>query len=463
MQSLRAIYDIFGINMQNYLKIIRRLDSTFSNYHTAGIIIIGDEILKAQVKDTNSHFISNLLYKCGVKVKKISVLSDDVDEIANEIRDFSRKYTHVITSGGIGPTHDDVTFEGLGKAFGCPLHYHPTLVDIVKNKFGVENASSPGFKLAHIPKEASLHFGINQETGRPLAYPCVTLKNVFVFPGSPNFLRGSFGSLCNKLFATNKTFVTAQVFLNAREEVFADALTCVSKEFPQVNFGSYPEFIHSYYRARITIESDTEDMTQKAKERFCSLIPTNILIDYDDSPMDDVVMKYERFLNRQKERRHTFENSLRHIEYIYKDTDNVAIYFDSNVESIVMLHLAFIVNKRIFKNGNKLQLLCFKKETISPTDEDFLNQIMETYNADILFFKNTPQKDIEILKWKVPNLKFMLMGAKSEVEKKEIYNLKDDVLNGIKIEFPLIDWTDTDLWTFVRCLSLSYCPVYDKS
>ncbi|XP_043469196.1 FAD synthase-like [Leptopilina heterotoma] len=462
MQSHRAFY-IFGFNVQNYLKIIRRLNCTLSNHHTAGILIIGDEILKAQVKDTNSHFISNLLYKCGVKVKKISVLSDDVDEIANEIRDFSRKYTHVITSGGIGPTHDDVTFEGLGKAFGCPLYYHPTLVDIVKNKFGVTSDSSPGFKLAYIPKEASLYFGVNHETGRPLAYPCIKLKNVCVFPGSPNFLRGSFGSLYNKLFGTNKNFVTTQVFLNAREEVFADALTSVSKEFPLVNFGSYPEFIHSYYRARITIESDTEAMTQKAKERFCSLIPTNILIDYDSSPMENVIMKYEHFLDNQKEKRNFYENSLRHIEYIYQDTDNVGIYFDSNVESTVMLHLAFVANKRILKNGNKLRLLCFQKETLSPADEDFLNQLIDTYNADIMLFKETPQKDIEVLKWKIPKLKFILVGAKSDVEKREIYNLKDDVLNGIKIEFPLMNWTDTDVWTFVRSLSLSYCPIYDKS
>lgn len=462
MQSHRAFY-IFGFNVQNYLKIIRRLNGTLSNHHTAGILIIGDEILKAQVKDTNSHFISNLLYKCGVKVKKISVLSDDVDEIANEIRDFSRKYTHVITSGGIGPTHDDVTFEGLGKAFGCSLYYHPTLVDIVKNKFGVKSDSSPGFKLAYIPKEAALYFGVNHETGRPLAYPCIKLKNVCVFPGSPNFLRGSFGSLCNKLFGTNKNFVTTEVFLNAREEVFADALTSVSKEFPFVNFGSYPEFIHSYYRARITIESDTEAMTQKAKERFCSLIPTNILIDYDNSPMENTIMKYEHFLDKQKERRNFYENSLRHIEYIYQDTDNVGIYFDSNVESTVMLHLAFVANKRILKNGNKLRLLCFQKETLSPADEDFLNQLIDTYNADIMLFKETPQKDIEVLKWKIPKLKFILVGAKSDVEKREIYNLKDDVLNGIKIEFPLMNWTDTDVWTFVRSLSLSYCPIYDKS
>lgn len=89
--------------------------------------------------------------------------------------------------------------------------------------------------------------------------------------------------------------------------------------------------------------------------------------------------------------------------------------------------------------------------------------MLSRYNADIMLFKETPQKDIEVLKWKIPKLKFILVGAKSDVEKREIYNLKDDVLNGIKIEFPLMNWTDTDVWTFVRSLSLSYCPIYDKS
>ncbi|XP_033219747.1 FAD synthase-like [Belonocnema kinseyi] len=461
MQPLSTSGIIFGTNSKNYLKIIRQIRSTFPRNQTAGIIIIGDEILKAQVKDTNSQFICNLLYKCGVRVKKISVISDNVDEVANEIREFSGKYTHVITSGGIGPTHDDVTYEGLGKAFGSPLHYHPKLVDIVKNKFGVESASSPGFKLAYIPKEASLHFGKNEETGRPLTYPCVTLKNVFVFPGSPNFLKGSFGSLCEKLFRTSKHFFSTQLYLNAREEVFANALTSVSKEFPDVTFGSYPDFSHSYYKARVTIESDNELEAQKARDKFCSLIPNNILVDYDQSPLENVVQKFERFVEKQKERR-IYEDCLNKIESIYQAADKVAIYFDSNAESIVLTHLAFIASKRIQRNSSKIELLYCPQGKISSAEEKFLKQIVETYAVSLVFLKESPQEAIQNLPLTRPDLNIILFGAKSEEEKKEVFKESEELPRDIKMESPLMGWTSTNVWTFLTSLSLSYCSASDK-
>lgn len=91
-----------------------------------------------------------LLYECGIKVEKISVIRDDVDIIANEIFEFSGKYKYVITSGGIGPTHDDMTFEGLAKAFNDSLHYHPWLFDIIRELYKTEDKSSPAFKMANV-------------------------------------------------------------------------------------------------------------------------------------------------------------------------------------------------------------------------------------------------------------------------------------------------------------------------
>ncbi|XP_012264499.2 FAD synthase-like isoform X2 [Athalia rosae] len=250
------------------------------------IQVIGDEILKAQVIDTNSNYICSLLYGNGVKVKKISVISDEIDRIAEEIVHFSNKYTYVITSGGIGPTHDDVTFEALAKAFGDKLHYHPKLVEVIKTFASSQDISSPAYKLARIPETASLKYGVNQETGEKLVYPCVTLKNVYVFPGSPLFLKKSFGNVYKELFITNHNFISKQLYLSAREELFADALTKVSEEFPNVTFGSYPTTNTSYYQARVTIESDSEENTDKALARFVELAPPNAVIDFDSKRKD---------------------------------------------------------------------------------------------------------------------------------------------------------------------------------
>ncbi|KAL7288926.1 hypothetical protein TKK_0016892 [Trichogramma kaykai] len=261
----------------NYsVKWIQRWASSTNEQKTAGIIVIGNEILKAQVKDTNSHFICTHLYRCGVKVEKISVIGDNVDEIAQEIKHFSKKYTHVITSGGIGPTHDDVTYEGLAKAFNDTLHRHPAIAEAIRKYFRVEDPSSPAYKLSEIPKRAVLKFGINEATKLPHNFPCVILENVYVFPGSPIFLERGFGSLCKVLFDSNSRFACTELLINASEEVFADVLTSLSKEYPNVIFGSYPEEASNYI-ARVTIESTNEADMEKAKRKFCSLLPPHII------------------------------------------------------------------------------------------------------------------------------------------------------------------------------------------
>ena len=84
---------------------------------TAGIIIIGDEILKGQTQDTNTHFLAKNLKTCGFKLERVVVISDDIDIIAEEVKQFSDNFDYVLTSGGVGPTHDDVTYEGVAKGF----------------------------------------------------------------------------------------------------------------------------------------------------------------------------------------------------------------------------------------------------------------------------------------------------------------------------------------------------------
>lgn len=246
---------------------------------TAGIIIIGNEILRAQVKDTNSYFVCDLLYKCGVKVKKISVIGDDVEEIKKEIQEFSARYNYVVTSGGIGPTHDDVTYEALAKAFDDELHYDPTMVSIIEKLFKNPDRSSPAYKMAKIPRKAILRFGVNGKTGQKLTYPRVTLGNVYVFPGSPTFLEKSFESLCAELFDEKRPFAKDELFLDANEESFAKALDIVAEEFPNVTFGSYPEISNKCYRARVTVESEDEETTKSAVARFRSLVPPTIFVD----------------------------------------------------------------------------------------------------------------------------------------------------------------------------------------
>jgi len=102
---------------------------------TAGVVIIGDEILKGQTQDTNTYFLAQNLRQLGVGLQRVSVIPDDLDIIADEVKNFSKKFDFVLTSGGIGPTHDDITFEGVAKAFDRKVEYNPTLVDLCKAWF----------------------------------------------------------------------------------------------------------------------------------------------------------------------------------------------------------------------------------------------------------------------------------------------------------------------------------------
>ncbi|XP_023290065.1 FAD synthase isoform X2 [Orussus abietinus] len=446
---------------ETYVQIMCSLHGNPLDYHTAGLIVIGDEILKAQVKDTNSAFMCKLLYDCGVKVKKISVISDNVQEITNEISHFSQKYTYVVTSGGIGPTHDDVTYEALGKAFDSSFHYHPTLVDIVKEEFKIQDRSSPAFKIAYIPKDAELKFGHSLKTGKKLRFPCVTLKNVYVFPGSPWFFEESFGSLYKELFGTNRHFVKKEIFLNAAEETFADALTEVSKEFPQVTFGSYPETAQCYYKVRVTVESDNISDTMQATERFCSLAPTRAVVDYDRAPEEDPVAKYQRFSKNHPGK--FYDDTVQLLEGFYKEPKKVAILIGSSIKSTVLLHLAHIALHRL-QSDAKLQVVYRKPEEVFPEIEEFVKNLIDRYGTELTILETNSEELVDKLALAKPEVKILLVGSKTSEFGAEPFKdiIKSTLTGPIEIKYPLANWSVDHVWTIARALSLPYCRLYDE-
>lgn len=124
--------------------------------------------------DTNSSFLTRALRKLGVSVQRITVIPDVQDVIAKEVALLSTQYTHLITSGGIGPTHDDVTFESIALAFQEELYPHPELSRLVREFFGVVDENSAAMKLAMVPRSAKLNYGTDPQTGQPLRYPLVS-------------------------------------------------------------------------------------------------------------------------------------------------------------------------------------------------------------------------------------------------------------------------------------------------
>lgn len=249
---------------------------------TAGIIIIGDEILKGHTKDTNSHFLLKKLWSLGVKVGKVSVISDDVDEIAREVRKFASLFSVVITTGGIGPTHDDVTMQGIAKAFEEDLVLNEELVRLISGVYELSEhqIKSSHLKMARVPYSVKLSNG-KDSSGKPSNFPLISAHNVYIFPGVPQFLEKEFAVLENLLLISNskKQFVLRKIYLSADETAIASILDEVDEKFKgTVHLGSYPDVCNQEFKVKLTVESDSVDGLEEAWHYLLARLPKDLIV-----------------------------------------------------------------------------------------------------------------------------------------------------------------------------------------
>ncbi len=155
---------------------------------TAGIIIIGNEILSGKVTDKNSPYLCKELRILGVEVKQIITIPDVPEEIGKTVLEFSKSFNWVFTSGGIGPTLDDLTVASIAKEFGAPLFESPQIMEAIY-KYRGENMTDAHRRMAMIPKGSEL---IEYAEGRP---PQLQFHNIFIFPGIPEFLKSRFSNI----------------------------------------------------------------------------------------------------------------------------------------------------------------------------------------------------------------------------------------------------------------------------
>jgi len=240
-------------------------------YHikTAGIIIIGNEILSGKVQDSNSFFLASELRALGVNVMRISVIPDDVETIGREVRSFSESFDYVFTTGGIGPTHDDITAAGIARGFGVRLAKHPALEQKFRERYG-GSCNEAILKMAEVPEGAELiDFGNSR-------FPLVAFRNIFIFPGIPKYLREKFG-LIKERFRTDALYLK-RLFLDADEADIAASLNKVVAENMDVSFGSYPILDNPEYKIIITVECRSENSLSKALKQLLDRLPGHIIV-----------------------------------------------------------------------------------------------------------------------------------------------------------------------------------------
>ncbi|MEW6585196.1 MAG: competence/damage-inducible protein A [Nitrospirota bacterium] len=235
---------------------------------TAGIIIIGDEILTGKVQDDNAFFMAKELFAHGIHLRRISVIPDSTDEIAEEVRTFSEWYDYVFTSGGIGPTHDDVTIEGIAKAFGVKPVIDPILRETLEKRQGT--LSKEQLKMAEVPEGSELF------TDETLSFPLIRFRNIYIFPGIPQLLRRKFVAI-EKLF--NEPLIRVKkVYLKASESGIAPILNEMVGCYKDVKIGSYPVLENDDYTLMITMESLSDADLNTAVQCLVDRLPEGAFV-----------------------------------------------------------------------------------------------------------------------------------------------------------------------------------------
>ncbi len=231
---------------------------------TAGILIIGNEILSGKVEDQNSPYFCRELRALGVDVERILTIPDDVQVIASELKALSDAYDFVFTSGGIGPTHDDLTIEGVAAAFGVPVEHSDSIEDRIRRATGDE-PNETLLRMARVPAGSLL-----LDAG-DLWFPLVVTKNVYIFPGIPELLRKKFESSRERFRGI--PFVLKKVFVRQRESDIAPTLNELLQKFPQLQLGSYPRVGQESFSVMLTLESRDAGYVDEALDELLAALP----------------------------------------------------------------------------------------------------------------------------------------------------------------------------------------------
>ena len=215
---------------------------------SAAIIVIGNEILSGRTEDQNVSFLAKWLNDLGVRVEEVRIIEDNEDHIVNCINEVKDKFKYVFTTGGIGPTHDDITSQSIAKAFNLSYGYHKEAYEILEKYYKRGEFSEGRKKMAKIPDQAILIY--NPASGAP----GFIVKNVFCLPGVPSILKSMVDGLRNKIIGGDK-ILSKTISVHAVESEIAKSLAHVQSQFKNIEIGSYPFFRSGKIGVSIVIRS----------------------------------------------------------------------------------------------------------------------------------------------------------------------------------------------------------------
>ena len=218
-----------------------------SHQPSAAMLVIGNEILSGKTRDANVQFIGESLANMGIVLAEARVIRDDHQTIIAAVRDYSHKYDYVFTTGGIGPTHDDITAAAVAAAFATDLEIHPAAAELIGG-----DPDHPRMKMAQIPVGAAL---IENSVSRA---PGFQIENVFVLAGVPSIAQAMFAALSARL-QRGQAIVSANADVFMKESDIAVPLTSIASANDDVEIGSYPFSRDGTYGANLVVRGTDAD------------------------------------------------------------------------------------------------------------------------------------------------------------------------------------------------------------
>ncbi|MCB9661389.1 MAG: competence/damage-inducible protein A [Sandaracinaceae bacterium] len=237
---------------------------------TAAALMVGNEILTGKIEDTNTRYLARLLFELGVSLRQVVVCPDEEPIIVRELNALRSSHDMVFTSGGVGPTHDDITIDAVAAAFGRPVVESPEIAGMIRAHFGA--AVTPAhLRMANMPEGAELVRSARS------GWPTVVCENVYILPGVPEIFERKLDALRERL-DEGQRFFNHTVYTRCDEGEIAELLTSLTFAHPDVTIGSYLVWSDPAYRVRVTFDSVDADKSAAAADAFVEAIPPEKLV-----------------------------------------------------------------------------------------------------------------------------------------------------------------------------------------
>jgi molybdopterin-biosynthesis enzyme MoeA-like protein len=237
---------------------------------TAAALIIGKEILTGKIREANLEVLARELFRLGIELRRVVVCPDEVDVIAADLDALRRSHDLVFTSGGVGPTHDDVTLPAVARAFERPLERSPIIEGLIRGHWG-ERVTEGHLRMADVPAGAELLHNAD------MPWPVICIENVSVLPGVPEIFALKLRLLRERI-GSDVPFVSRALYTMCDEGEIAALLEEVLRAHPAVEIGSYPRWRDPSYRVKLTFDGRSAEAVDAALEACRGALPAEAVV-----------------------------------------------------------------------------------------------------------------------------------------------------------------------------------------